>query len=431
MSGFVHDFMESSSKLTEYVRRQLEKAGLWTNVPGGLVKIASSPAGYVWGYNSDNTVYSCKEPCTGGWAPYGVIPGDVVRLADIQCDNQYVYVLVRGAGFVEEGGYSKNRIAIRPVDGSGDWRFVRTPIRGSGWQETLLVTDSFLFTGFSGCAKPCATETWIDAPVGDAGIIDSSATHTYGMEYAVRGQLGFSVKRSDASMQSGWEVLDGLKDVWPLSVESDNTAIYGIRMTAAGEGKPMRCVPPYKDEGSCKPMDTGGRKPTSMSVNPASSTLYMTTVEPGPAGNIFQRLDTDNGAEVVAHADSVGRQLDRDVNSLGGEIRTQDAEIRAGEALREASRVIGEATNLEGPLEDTMQETQKLRSEIRNMTQTASGYAIGLLPLQILVATLAVLLAVFLLAGLFLPASVTIALGVLILAGGFGAAIYFVVNKQE
>jgi hypothetical protein len=178
-------------------------------------------------------------------------------------------------------------------------------------------------------------------------------------------------------------------------------------------------------------MDTGGRKPTSMSVNPTNNTLYMTTVEPGPSGNIFQRLDTDNGPEVVAHADSVGRQLDRDVNSLGGEIRTQDAEIRAGEALREASRVIGEATNLEGPLEDTMQETQKLRSEIRNMTQTASGYAIGLLPLQILVATLAVLLAVFLLAGLVLPASVTIALGVLILAGGFGAAIYFVVNKQE
>ena len=231
-------------------------------------------------------------------------------------------------------------------------------------------------------------------------------------------------------MQSGWEVLDGLKNVIPLSVESDNTAIYGITSDRSSP-RALRCEPPYKDEGSCKPLDTGGRKPSSMSVNPTSNTLYMTTVEPGPSGNIFQRLDTDNGQDVVAHADMVGRQLDRDVNSLGGEIRIQDAEIRAGDALREASRVIGEATNLEGPLEDTMQETQKLRSEIRNMTQTASGYAIGLLPLQILVGTLAVLLAVFLLAGLFLPASVTIALGVLILAGGFGAAIYFVVNKQE
>jgi hypothetical protein len=133
----------------------------------------------------------------------------------------------------------------------------------------------------------------------------------------------------------------------------------------------------------------------------------------------------------VAHADSVGRRLDRDVNSLGGEIRIHDAQIMARDAMQEASQVIGEATNLEGPLEDTMQETQKLRSEIRNMTQTASGYAIGLIPLQILVATLAVLLAVFLLAGLFLPASVTIGLGVLILAGGFAVAIYFVVNKQE
>ena len=97
MSEFVNNFIETSSKLTDYVRRQLEKAGLWTNLPGGLARIASSPSGYVWGYNSDNTVFSCKEPCTGGWAPYGVIPGDVVRYVDIQCDNLYVYVLVIGS----------------------------------------------------------------------------------------------------------------------------------------------------------------------------------------------------------------------------------------------------------------------------------------------------------------------------------------------
>lgn len=243
------------------------------------------------------------------------------------------------------------------------------------------------------------------------------------------GQPGFSIKRSDASMQSGWEVLDGLKNVMPLSVESDNTAIYGIT-SDKDKAAPVRCVPPYDSKDSCKPLDTVGRQPTSLSVNPTNNTMYMTTIESGPAGNIFQRLDTDNGPEVVAHADSVGRQLDRDVNSLGGEIKVQDAQIMAGDALREASRVIGEATNLEGPLEDTMQETQKLRSEIRNMTQTSSGYALGLLPLQILVATLGLLLVVFLLLGLVLPSSVTIGLGVLILAGGFGAAIYFVVSKQ-
>lgn len=425
MSEFVNNFIESSSKLTDYVRRQLEKAGLWTNVPGGLVKIASSPAGYVWGYNSDNTVFSCKEPCTGGWGPYGVISGDVVRYVDIQCDNLYVYVLVIGSSTQPAGDYSNNRIAIRPVDGSGDWRFVRTPSKDAARQTSLAVSDSFLFVTGSGCAKPCATETWVPIPMDESvSMLHASTNHTYETVYdSTRKPTN---KRSDASAQAGWEELGGLKDVVPSAVESDNTAIYGTK-----SGRPVRCVPPYKDEESCKPLDTGGREPTSMSVNPASSTLYMTTVEPGPSGNIFQRLDTDNGQDVVAHADSVGRQLDRDVNSLGGEIRTQDAEIRAGEALREASRVIGEATNLEGPLEDTMQETQKLRSEIRNMTQTASGYAIGLLPLQILVATLAVLLAVFLLAGLVLPASVTIALGVLILAGGFGAAIYFVVNKQE
>jgi hypothetical protein len=425
MSEFVNNFIETSSKLTDYVRRQLEKAGLWTNLPGGLARIASSPSGYVWGYNSDNTVFSCKEPCTGGWAPYGVIPGDVVRYVDIQCDNLYVYVLVIGSSTQPAGDYSNNRIAIRPVDGSGAWRFVRTPSKDAARQTSLAVSDSFLLVSGNGCAKPCATETWVPIPMDDSvSLLHASTNHTYETVYdSAKNAIN---KRSDASAQAGWEELSGLKQVVPSAVESDNTAIYGTK-----SGRPVRCVPPYKDEESCKPLDTGGREPTSMSVNPTSKTLYMTTVEPGPAGNIFQRLDTDNGQDVVAHADMVGRQLDRDVNSLGGEIRIHDAQIMARDAMQEASQVIGEATNLEGPLENTMQETQKLRSEIRNMTQTASGYAIGLLPLQILAGTLAVLLAVFLLAGLVLPASVTIGLGVLILASGFGAAIYFVVNKQE
>ena len=427
MGEYVQQFMDQSTKLTQYVRNQLEKVGLWTNVPGGLAKIAASPAGYIWGYSSEFNVYSCKEPCTGNWTMHEKIPGDVTRITDIKCDNENVYVMIRGQDYWAEGEeYSKHRIGIRPADGSGTWRFVRTPLGGSGRQSQLAVTDSFIFTGNSGCAKPCTTETWVDAPVPDMGeIATASANHTYGVAFT--GKL--ITRRSNASMQTGWEDLPGLEGVIPLAAESDNTAIYGDKGGPGGQIL-VKCTPPYDGKDSCKLLDTGGRKTTSISVNPTTNALYMTTVESGPGGNIFQRLDSDNTADVLDYSDKAVRELDRDVNSLGGEIRIQNAEISAGNTLKEASNVIHEATNLHGPIETTQQDSQKLRRQIVGSSQDATYYTSSLMPLQILVVTLLGLFVVFALLGFVLPTTVTSGIAVLILAGGFGAAIYFVVKKQ-
>jgi hypothetical protein len=335
--------------------------------------------------------------------------------------------MIRGADMVAEGEYSKHRVGIRPVDGSGTWRFVRTPYLGSGRQNQLAVTDSFIFTGNSGCAKPCATETWVNTPIPATGeLAAASANHTYGVAFPT-GKL--VVQRSNASMQTGWEDLPGLEGVIPVAAESDNTAIYG-NIGGPGSQRPVKCTPPYDSKDSCNPLDTGGRKPTSMSVNPTTNALYMTTVESGPGGNIFQRLDTDNGPEVLAYSDKAVKELDRDVNSLGGEIRIQNAEIRAGDTLKEASDVIHEATSLHGPIESTQQESQMLRSQILGSSQNSAGYSASLLPLQIITGTLAGMLVILLLLAPVFPRPVTSALSVIVLAGGFGTAIYFVAKNQ-
>jgi len=406
MSGYFNDFMEQSTKLTQYVRNQLEKVGLWTNVPGGLIRIASSPAGYVWGYNTDFNVYSCKEPCTGGWVMHERIPGDFQRISDVKADSMHVYFLV------------DKRVVVRAVDGGGEWRSIPIPDDATGG---LAVTDSFLFLNGYGCAKPCNTDTWVKTATGN--IVASSSNHLYTFDPS-----SSSVKRSDASAQGTLEVLSGMKNIVPTSAEADNTAVYGV--DADNASRAVRCTPPYDANGSCKPLDTGGRKPTSLSVNPTNNTLYMTTVEPGPSGNIFQRLDSDNTHEVLAYSDKAVRELDRDVNSMGGEIRIQNAEISAGNTLKEASNVIHEATNLYGPIQSTKDQSQILRSQIRNSTQDVSGYSGSLMPLQILIATLLGLLILFATVGFVLPTSVTATMGVIILAAGFGAAIYFVVKKQ-
>lgn len=414
MSSYFHDFVEQSTKLTQYVRNQLEKVGLWTNLPGGLIRIASSPSGYVWGYNSDFNVYSCREPCTGGWIMYDRIP-DMTRILDAAADGNNVYFLVESS--------SKNRIAARSADGSGAWRFIETSPDQTA--TDLAVTDAFLFSGGYACAKPCNTDTWVK--VESLGTpqkhhVLGSSSHVY-----VTDSSNQKTMRSNASAQGSWEALRGLDKVMPVSVEADNTAVYG---TDFESDQPLRCTPPYDRKSSCKPLDTGGRKPTSLSVNPTNNVLYMTTVEPGPAGNIFQRLDSDNTHEVLSYSDKAVRELDRDVNSLGSEIRVQNAEISAGDTLKEASNVIHEATDLHGPIQSTKDQSQILRSQIRNTSQDVSGYSGSLMPLQILAATLVVLFILLAVLGFVLPTNVTAVLAIVLLATGFGAAIYFVVKKQ-
>jgi len=285
------------------------------------------------------------------------------------------------------------------------------------------MTEKFLFLGSKACAKPCATNSWV-ANERAQNAKASSSGHLYVRKTGPDGHD--SLRRTDASAQGAWEDLDGLRDFTPLSAGGDNTAIYGLDKA----GRTMRCTPPYDKNESCKPLDTGGRKPTSMSVNPTNNMLYMTTVEPGPGGNIFQRLDSDNTTDVLDYSDKAVKELDRDVNSLGGEIRIQNAEISAANTLKEASNVIHEATSLHGPIETTQQDTQKLRRQILGSSQDSAAYTNSLLPLQILAVTLLGLFAVFAVVGFVLPTTITSALAVLILAGGFGAAIYFVVKKQ-
>ena len=83
-------FSTSSTGVLQYLKNQLASFGLWSNIPGRLTKISTSPKGYVWGYNSTGELWTCKEPCTDGkWqnVGFGSKPLDIVT------DDMYVYIL--------------------------------------------------------------------------------------------------------------------------------------------------------------------------------------------------------------------------------------------------------------------------------------------------------------------------------------------------
>ena len=83
-------FSTSSTGVMQYLKNQLASFGLWSNIPGRLTKISTSPKGYVWGYNSTGELWTCKEPCTDGkWQNVGF--GS--KPLDIATDDMYVYIL--------------------------------------------------------------------------------------------------------------------------------------------------------------------------------------------------------------------------------------------------------------------------------------------------------------------------------------------------
>jgi hypothetical protein len=322
----------------------------------------------------------------------------------------------------------KKKYARMPVDGSGSWESYDA--QGDG--TNLEVSDAFLFLGKKGCAKPCTTGNWVDIPQpGGTGINQGTFSASAGNVYNIQFENGvYKTYKGTGTGQGGWVEVPGLRNKIPLSTSIDNTAIYATSTDPAAYGTLERCSYPYDSPDSCKPVSTDGRKVSSLAVNPATSRTWMVTQESASKGNIFQRLDNEDPKVVINEVGIRGQDLQRDVNALGGDIRITQAEVSAGITRKEASDIIKEATNLSGNISGTLDESEKLRSQIRQGKKEEAGYKNKLLPLQILTFTLAVVLLMYLTAGFLLPISVTSILAVLGLAAGLGGAIYFAVTNK-
>lgn len=543
------DYRKKSDSLLSYIQNQLSQFGAWTNVPGALKKISSSPGGYVWGVNEGGLVWVCREPCSdGNWRNIPSPPS----IQDIATDSRYVYILFEsneaipespdiqkddivtvrhGNFYVGKDGLQTSPLELRvayitgsqigfktldgfwitaapqvpgsfsatttyaddsplawevfgwnpmspgstsltsahgnvkitneqtgefaygepptqfsitkkpkpattqrkkkfgrmDIDGSSSWEF----FDADGDTDNLEVTDSFFFVGKKACAKPCTTGNWVDVPQpGGAGVNQGTFSASGGSVYNIQFENGtYKVYRGTGTGQGGWTELPGLRNKIPLSASIDNTAIYVTPTDPGTYGTLERCTYPYESSESCKKVNTSGHLASSVSVNPSTNRVWLTTRESASNGNIFQRLDSENPEIVMDEVNKQNRDLERDVNSLGGDIRVTHSEVTSGMVRREASEIVKEATNLSGNIQGTFQESDKLRSKIRQGKKERSGYKNKMLPLQILTFTLAVVLLVYLVAGFLLPSSVTSVFAVVALSAGLGTAIYFAVRN--
>lgn len=129
MAEYAQEFQKQSQGLMSYLQGQLSSVVSWTPIPGGLNKIVTSSAGYVWGFNLIGSVYTCKEPCNGqNWRYVEPPPERRGMPSDIAVDGENVYILYTGT--------------VKSVKLDGKWTF----LNGTESGDLVQVGNSWTYT---------------------------------------------------------------------------------------------------------------------------------------------------------------------------------------------------------------------------------------------------------------------------------------------
>jgi len=278
------DFSAAYDSLTDqsnnFVTTQLNQKTMWNAIPGSLNKVSNSGLGFAWGIDSSK-VYYCRLPCSGQWdnVPLTESPQDIIT------DESNVYVL------------GINTLFIKSANNQEDWLPIKLPFGAT----KIFSTSSYIWiqdsTGKKAkLPKPGTTGNWI--AITDTEKI-SSASHT--SLYALNSQG--QIMKSDESLQTGWFVVPDYEGSKFSQVfgDIDNTALYGTSNT----NQLNRC-----SGGKCDPIDTQGLIPQSVSIDPSSKSVWMTTSETGPVGNIFNKQDSLDYGTTMKSLNDIDQQRD-------------------------------------------------------------------------------------------------------------------------
>lgn len=120
--------------------------------------------------------------------------------------------------------------------------------------------------------------------------------------------------------------------------------------------------------------------------------------------------------------------MDADINSLRDSVTIQKLKDENSQTIVDATRLFEEAMDMSGVIQNSESDMERIKREVMFAFDQKSVYKGFLLPLEILAATLilAVIVGSMMPAG---PGSSGVVLA--ILAAGFGATLYFALNKQS
>jgi len=289
---------------------------------------------------------------------------------------------------------------------------------------SITITNGYVWVSgdskMAFCAKPCSTGGWTikDDP---HSLMGAGGTSIYAKDPATS-----ALVKTDETAQTGWVPVGGFAGLSPLSVgaEADNTALYG------SDSKNL-----YRCDGTCdskdklEEIDTQGYLPIgakgSISVNPTTKNVWLASSSSGSGGNLFQRLDGPNIDPVLDHVNDNQKERDRIFNTLGGAEEIQIYKTSSDIAKQESNDAIKKSIDIGGKLEKVDDQISLLQRKVQTATAFSGDVTSRLVPLQILLFSLALVVLLYFLTGWVISQTVLMWVSVLILSVGFGLAIYF------
>jgi hypothetical protein len=300
MTTFQSEYEDTTSTIDAIVSSQLSSVLNWINVPGSLVKVVSSSSGFAWGYNSDNSVWSCRLPCTGNWEKSDLSSFSVGTVQDIAADSTDVYILYTNMS-------GSTNILTTSASRQGVWATITVPIAAT----KIFVTHTYVWVQDPSnrkqmCPKPCTMSNWIISSESTVTITSAIDTMLYGKDPS-----GAAVQ-TDETMRSGWAPMSAFENTTVDAVVGGDKKVYAIDTNSNT----------YSSDGSStQAITTAGYTPASLTVG--NNELWMTSIQPGNVGNIFQRIESPDYSTILTKVAPLDRKRDEIVNSVESKFNQQ------------------------------------------------------------------------------------------------------------
>ena len=384
-----------TDQLNNTITSGISKGTDWNAIPGGLDKVSESSRGFVWGLGSGN-VWVCQSPCQGNWKQVKL--PSAASLRDIVTDDTHIYVLLQ------------NQLCIKSADNTDEWVTVTAP----DGIEKIISTASYIW-GQAGdkkykLPKPGMTGNWI--PVKDdlnVKITSASSGHLYGV-----GSDGKAMT-TDEAMQTSWSVIPEFGGKYSaIFGDADQTAIFGIDSTNSLN----RCL-----NGKCHGVDTKGYTPQSITIQPSSKQLWMTTTTPGKSGNIFNLPISSDYSDIMKTVQPIDSKRDEYAKKAETEFEQSTYSGMISRQFDYLKKVLGDVFAIR-PVASEQADQQRVQDEINNTNHELNVLKDVIPLIQKILIVLASIIGVYMCSDIFGSMTHFLALAVMV-----GGTYYFAVNK--
>jgi len=373
MATFQSEYETSTNAIDNIVSTQLSSVLNWTGLPGSLVKASSSASGFVWGYNSGGSVYTCQLPCSGNWLEVNFSQYQVSNVLDLTTDQSNLYLLYTNAA----GSIS---LLVTPATNQETRTIIPVPFSAT----TIFSTHTYIWAQDGSnnkqrCVKPCNMPNWQVSTDTTITITSSDDTTLYGKDAS--GQA----MQTDETLQSPWQSIGDVHGT--IYGRGSDGTLYGIDSSQNA----------FQYNGTLSALYTGGLPPANISVDSQSSQVWMTTSTPGDLGNIFTRLQKPDYTTIMNTVSPIDRTRDRIADIVESKFQRQtDVMIvnkQSNDIISFFKKIFNldkdtarKANNQAGHLSETIRESQKQLDQISNIEPIILG-VIGLLTIVILIYT--------------------------------------------